>query len=123
MPRKKVLIVDDSRDAAGSLRLLVETMGHDVHVVHDGQSAVDLALRVRPDVLFLDVVLPGMDGFAVARRVRAEPSLARMKIIALSGHASDEYRRRCAEAGCDQYLVKPLDPRFLESLLGSPLRP
>lgn len=116
-------MVDDSRDAAGSLRLLVETLGHDVHVVHDGRSAVDLALRVRPDVLFLDLMLPDMDGFTVARRVRADASLAGTKIIVLSGHAGDEYRRRSLEAGCDHYLVKPVDPTFLDSLLGSPLRP
>ena len=115
---RRVLIVDDNRDAADSLALLVRAMGHEVRVAYDGASAVEAARRLRPHVVFLDVVMPGMDGYEVARALRLDPQLREVRIVGLTGFGQDEDRERSRQAGIDQHLVKPIDPQFLQSLLG-----
>lgn len=119
MTALRVLVVDDNKDHARSLELLIRTSGHDVHVVHDGEGAIRTARQVRPQFVFLDIGLPGVDGFQVARAIRAEPGLERVRIIAVTGYATENDRKLAREAGIDQHLAKPADPRFLESLLGA----
>jgi CheY-like chemotaxis protein len=109
--------VDDNRDAADSLGILLGLHGHDVQVVHDGPSALDAARSRPPDVVFLDIGMPGMDGYEVARRMRAERGLNDMLLVALTGWGQDGDRRRSREAGFDHHLVKPVDPAAVELLL------
>ena len=118
MEPRRVLIVDDNLDSANSVALLLKRAGHDVHVAYDGFKALELARRLRPEFVFLDLGLPGLDGYEVARLMRAEPTLQATRIIAITGYGTDEDRRRSQEAGIDQHIVKPADPVFLESLLG-----
>jgi len=115
---QRVLVVDDNPDAAGSLAVLLRLSDHEVHIARDGHDAIEMALRIRPDIMLLDIGLPGLDGFAVAKRLRQEAGLAGMRIIAITGHGFEADRDRSREAGIDQHLLKPVDPRFLESLLG-----
>ncbi|OGA61694.1 MAG: hypothetical protein A3G81_07650 [Betaproteobacteria bacterium RIFCSPLOWO2_12_FULL_65_14] len=112
------MVVDDNPDAANTLATILRTSGHEVHIATDGHSAIELAIRVRPEVMLLDIGLPGLDGFSVAKRLRAESSLAHMRIIAVTGIADEGDRQRAMEAGIDQHLIKPVDPAFLQSLLG-----
>lgn len=114
----RVLVVDDNADAANSLAAILRLSGHDVHIASDGHSAVQIAMRVRPHLVLLDIGLPGLDGFAVARRLRQEFSLDGLMIIAVTGKGEEDDHRRALEAGIDQYLLKPVDPVFLESLFG-----
>lgn len=118
MGPSRVLVVDDNIDAANSLAAILRMLGHEVHVALDGHSALQIAMRVRPQLVLLDIGLPGLDGFTVARRLRDELNLARLKIIAITGHGREEDRLHCIEAGIDHYLIKPVDPAFLTSLLG-----
>ena len=91
--------------------------GHRLAVASTGPAAIEAARRAPPDVVLLDLGLPGFDGFEVARRLRQEHGQA-MRIIVVSAYASDNDRRESLEAGCELHLVKPADPRFIESLLG-----
>jgi CheY-like chemotaxis protein len=111
-----VLIVDDNVDQADSLAALCRLLGHEVHVAYNGEAALEAARRARPAIAFLDITLPGMDGYEAARRLRAE--LPRVRLVAVSGRGRDEDRDRALGAGFDHFLLKPLDPKFLESLLG-----
>jgi CheY-like chemotaxis protein len=115
-----VLIVDDNRDAASSLALLLELDGHRTIVAHDGPAALEAAEQHRPDVVLLDIGLPGMSGYEVGRRIRHEPWGRTLTIIALTGWGQAEDRRRSREAGFDAHLVKPVDPPTLISLLDEP---
>jgi CheY-like chemotaxis protein len=118
MTPRRVLVVDDNVDTAQSIQMLLKEAGHDVHVAHDGLKALEVARRLRPEFVFLDLGLPGLDGFEVARALRREPDLQSVRIIAISGYGGEADRRKAQEAGVDQHLVKPADPAFLESLLG-----
>jgi len=115
-----VLIVDDNRDAASSLALLLELDGHRTIVAHDGPAALEAAEAHRPDVVLLDIGLPGMSGYEVGRRIRHQPWGRTLTIIALTGWGQAEDRRRSHEAGFDAHLVKPVDPPTLISLLDEP---
>lgn len=108
--------MDDNVDAAHTLAALCEHLGHDVDFAYDGRSGLEAARRLRPDVVFTDLALPGIDGFDLARQIRSEAARD-VLMIAVSGFASDDYRRRSRQAGFDYYLVKPADPAFIESLL------
>ena len=92
-------------------------MGHQLEVASNGPAAIEMARRLRPDIVLLDIGLPGLDGFEVARRLRDEHG-GSVRIIAITAYGSDNDRRLAQEAGCDLHLVKPADPRFIESLLG-----
>jgi CheY-like chemotaxis protein len=115
---RRILIVDDNVDAASSMADLLRLAGHDVRLAHDGTWAIKNAHAFRPEFVFLDLGLPGMDGFEVARSLRREPGLASMRIIALTGDGHSDAREQALSAGCDQFLLKPMDPAFLDSLLG-----
>ena len=118
MPSRRVLVVDDNVDNAEIMAAILREAGHDVHVAHDGRAAVVEARRVRPEFLFLDLGLPGLDGFQVAETLRREPGLEGMRIIAVTAYGQESDRRRAREAGFDQHLVKPVDMTFVESMLG-----
>ncbi len=90
--------------------------GHEVHVAADGRSALDLAKAIRPDIVFLDIGMPDMDGYEVARQLRAMPELAGVVLAALTGWGQAEDRRRSAAAGFDHHLVKPAEPAKLLQL-------
>jgi two-component system CheB/CheR fusion protein len=109
-PGRRVLIVDDNEDAANVLdRLLRRSYGQTVAVAHDGPSALELAREFRPDVVFLDIGLPGMDGHEVARSLRRLPETNRARLVALTGWGQEQDRRRSREAGFDHHLVKPAE--------------
>jgi two-component system CheB/CheR fusion protein len=113
----RILVVDDNADAAESLALLLLGAGHEVHTAHDGPAALEAARAIRPDAVVLDIGLPRMDGYEVARRLCGEPGLARPLLVALTGYGQEEDRRRVEEAGFDAYLVKPAEPETLRALL------
>ena len=120
IPRRRVLIVDDNCDAAESLAILLKHMGHEVRVASDGESAIAAARSNRPDVLFLDISMPGMDGYEVASSLRGDARFAPTKIVAMTGHGQDSDRRRSREAGFDAHVVKPVEPERLSELLSAP---
>jgi CheY-like chemotaxis protein len=111
----RVLLVEDNRDAAESLRLLLQIHHHEVTVAYDGAQGIQAAQNQRPDVVVCDIGLPGMDGFDVARFLRQDPQTAGIRLIAMTGYGQDEDRRRAREAGFDHHLTKPVDP---DELLG-----
>jgi PAS domain S-box-containing protein len=115
----RVLVVDDNRDAAESLAMLLRLQGHDVRVRYDGTSALETASTYRPAIIFLDIGLPGMDGFDVARRLRETPGLENTVLAALTGWGQAEARRRSTDAGFHHHLVKPPDPDALGELLAA----
>jgi PAS domain S-box-containing protein len=106
---RRVLVVDDNVDAAESLAMLLRLQGHDVWVVHDGPTALRAAREARPEVMFLDIGMPVMDGYEVARRVRADPATRDLTLVALTGWGQEQDRRRTREAGFDHHFVKPAD--------------
>jgi PAS domain S-box-containing protein len=112
LPRR-VLVVDDNVDAARALGLLLERMGHDVLVAHDGLAALEVARGNRPEVVLLDITMPGVDGHGVVRLLRKDPRFASVPFVAITGHGSEDDRRASREAGFDEHLVKPV---ALESL-------
>jgi PAS domain S-box-containing protein len=118
-PGHKLLVVDDNKDAALSLAALLRLQGHDVRVVHDGASALTVAAAFRPNMVFLDIGMPEMDGFEVARLMREVPGLEGTVLAALTGWGQMEDRRRTAAAGFHHHLVKPPEPKTLASLLES----
>ncbi|MEO7009094.1 MAG: ATP-binding protein, partial [Caldimonas sp.] len=105
----RILVVDDNRDAAASLALLLQLNGHEVQVAHDGEEALRFARAGAPDAVVLDVGLPTINGYEVARRMRAMPALRAIRLIALTGYGRDSDRHSAAEAGFDAYFVKPVD--------------
>jgi two-component system, chemotaxis family, CheB/CheR fusion protein len=113
--RRRVLVVDDNRDAADTLAELVRMLGHDAEVAFDGAAAIEHARRTAPEVVLCDIGLPGMNGYEVAKALRAEGD--GVKLIAVTGYAQPEDVRRAIEAGFDAHVAKPLDPADLERLL------
>lgn len=113
----RILLADDNRDALDSLATLLQCDGHEVHTAADGAEALEVAAVCRPDVVLLDIGMPKLDGYEVARRIRAEPWGKSAVLIALTGWGQDEDRRRSREVGFDSHLVKPLDPEALSTLL------
>jgi signal transduction histidine kinase len=117
LPSRRVLVVDDNVDAAESLGLLLRFLGADVEVAHDGPSALERMQPFRPELVLLDIGMPGMDGYEVAARIRALPSNGDVTVIALTGWGQSEDRARSHAAGFDRHLVKPVDIDTLEALL------
>jgi PAS domain S-box-containing protein len=115
----RVLIVDDNEDSAESLALLLRLEGQDVRVAYNGPAAMKLAEEFLPEMVFLDIGMPGMDGYEVARRLRTIPQLKNAVLVAQTGWGQDEDRQRSREAGFKEHLVKPTDPTALRSLLES----
>jgi CheY-like chemotaxis protein len=116
---QRVLIVDDSADAADSLALMLRLRGHQVQVTRDALSALEQAANDCPDVALLDLGMPQMDGYELARRFRADASLRDVLLVAVTGWGQDEDRRRTKEAGFDYHLVKPVELEALEKVFAS----
>jgi len=118
-PQRRVLIVDDNRDSADSLAMLMQITGNKTYMAHDGVEAVAAVEKYRPEVVLLDIGLPGLDGHEVCRRVREQPWGKDIVVIALTGWGQDDDRRKSQEAGFDGHLVKPVDYDKLLELLAS----
>ena len=118
----RVLIAEDHVDGADSLAMLPRMVGHDVEVAHDGLAALDLAPRYRPDVVLLDLAMPRLSGYDVARELPRLLPGQKPLIVAVTGYGDTESKRRSADAGIDLHLVKPVDTGYLFGLLGQ-LRP
>jgi signal transduction histidine kinase/DNA-binding response OmpR family regulator len=114
-----VLVVDDNHDVAESTAVLLRLVGCEVHLAHDGEEALRLVPRVRPDAVLLDIGLPRMNGYEVAERIRSDPENREILIVAVSGYGQQEHRLRSKQAGFDQHVVKPIDPSVLSSLLAT----
>jgi two-component system OmpR family response regulator len=118
--RRRVLVVDDHEPTAVALSRLMGLLGHEVRIAADGSAALEVIEGYRPDLVFLDLGLPRVDGCAVARQMRSDSRMSGVTLIALTGYGSDEDRTRVRDAGFDYHLLKPVTIRTLESLLESP---
>jgi signal transduction histidine kinase/CheY-like chemotaxis protein len=121
--RARVLVIDDNRDVAVTLAALVRHGGHDVRTAHDGPSAIDVARSYRPNLVLVDIGLPGMDGYEVAQHLRTDVGLSDAVLAALTGYGQEEDRRRSLDAGFDQHLIKPIRTETLLNLLAAATRP
>jgi PAS domain S-box-containing protein len=115
---RRVLVVEDSPDARDSLRLLLEMAGHRVETSEDGPGGLAKLDRFRPQVALIDLGLPGMDGFAVAREMRRRPETCAIRLVAVTGYGQAEDRRQALAAGFDLHVTKPVDPSMLDQMLG-----
>jgi CheY-like chemotaxis protein len=113
----QVLVVDDCADTRDTLRMLLDLWGYAAEGARDGPSALAAATRLPPDVVLLDVGLPGMNGYEVARRLRQAPGLERVRIVALTGYGRQEDITEALRAGCDRHLTKPVEPDVLRAAL------
>ena len=116
-PARRILVVDDHQDSTDSLALFLRLRGHEVRTAPDGPTALDEIERYRPEVVFLDLGLPGMSGYDVARRVRMRTDLGPLQMVALTGYGTDGDRQKTRDAGFDVHLAKPVDPRAVDALL------
>jgi CheY-like chemotaxis protein len=117
--RRRILVADDNVDSATSLALMLEFMGNDVRTAHDGLAAVAGAAELRPDLILLDIGMPGLNGYDACREIRRQPWGNGVVIVALTGWGQEEDKRRSREAGFDQHLVKPVEPTALDRLMAS----
>jgi CheY-like chemotaxis protein len=117
---RRVLVIDDNEDSAEMLAMFVEQAGGESRTAHDGASGLAAAAEFRPEVVLLDIGMPGMDGYETCRRLRASPSGAQLFIAALTGWGQDRDKQRAAEAGFDVHLTKPVDPAAVMKLLSDP---
>src|SRR6476620_11498263 len=115
--RFRILVVDDNHDSALSLAMMLSIMGHDPRTAHDGESAVETAESVLPEVVLLDIGLPKLNGYEVAQRIRNTSCGKSMFLIAVTGWGQEEDRQRSSEVGLNVHLVKPVEPAALERLL------
>lgn len=115
----RVLLVEDDADTAESMAVLLRLWGHQIHVASDGPCALESGIAFQPHVVLLDLRLPGMDGFQVARHFREQPALRDATLVALTGYGDDANRRRSWHAGIDLHLVKPVNPDRLRDLLSA----
>jgi len=120
--RRSILVVEDNDDGRDSLRMLLEAQGHAVDTAHDGPSGVEKLLAMQPEIALVDIGLPGLDGYAVARQARAHPGLRRPFLVALTGYGAPEDRDRAFAAGFDSHVAKPVDRSALETLLAAAAR-
>jgi CheY-like chemotaxis protein len=112
-------LVDDNGDAAEMLAGYLRSAGHEVHVASDGLSALDLAQRVRPEVALLDIGLPVMDGYELARRLQEIADLEGLRLVAITGYGQHSDRAKSAQAGFEAHLVKPIEPSEVEALISN----
>jgi CheY-like chemotaxis protein len=115
--RCRVLVVDDNRDSADSLARLLELSGQEVRVAYGGEQALQVAVELRPEIVLLDLGMPGMDGYETCRRIRGEKWGREVTLIALTGWGQEADRRRTTGAGFDAHLVKPVAPEELLKLM------
>lgn len=119
LERRRILVVDDNKDTAESLAMLIEMSGHDVRMAYDGLQALEVVDEFRPRVIFLDIGLPKLNGFDTCRRIREQPWGKDMMVVALTGWGQEEDRRKAMEAGFDEHVVKPMDYGKLVKILAS----
>jgi CheY-like chemotaxis protein len=117
----RILVVDDNQDGADLMAVLLRLQGHTVEVANDGVTALTSAAAFDPDVVLLDIGLPGMNGYAVARQLREARNKRPQCLIAMTGYGTDEDRQRTVEAGFDHHIVKPIEPAELNALLARSL--
>lgn len=117
MPTRRVLVVEDNIDGARSLAQMLRLAGHHAEYAINGYVAIDIARKFRPDVVFLDIGLPGMNGYETCRLLKREPGLDKTMIVAVTGYADEENRQRSQAAGCHMHLAKPVDPATLLKLV------
>jgi CheY-like chemotaxis protein len=113
----RILVVDDNQDGADLMAVLLRLQGHAVEVANDGVSALKSAAAFEPDVVLLDIGLPGLNGYAVARQLRETQKQRPQCLIAMTGYGTEEDRQRTEEAGFDHHIVKPIEPAELNALL------
>ena len=116
-PRRRILIAEDSADSREMLRVLLEVKGYEVISASDGHGAVAAALQAPPDLILVDLQLPGLDGLSVAKELRLHPEFEAVPIIVISGYDPAQYREEALIAGCNDYLVKPFDFERLDQIL------
>lgn len=114
---RDILVVDDTRASAFMLARLLETLGQKVQVCYDAESALAMVKQRRPDLIFSDIAMPHIDGYEFAQRLRADPALQGITLVALTGYGQESDRRLSKEAGFDHHLVKPISVQSLRSLL------
>ena len=119
---RRVLVIEDNVDAAESLREVLEFDGHSVQLANNGGDGIAKSLSFRPDMILCDIGLPGLDGYEVARRLRAEKTLASVYLVALTGYALPEDMAKAKEAGFDEHIAKPASLERLEQILASALK-
>jgi CheY-like chemotaxis protein/two-component sensor histidine kinase len=115
----RILVVEDNHDAADMLVLMLQTFGHEAHAAYSGQSALEMAVQYQPDVVLLDIGLPEMNGYEVARRLREHPQTNEVWILVMTGYGQESDRQRTQEAGFNYHLVKPVNSRTLRDLLAT----
>jgi CheY-like chemotaxis protein len=124
--RRKILLIEDNEQNRYLATFLLERRGHEVVPAADGPLGIDLAGRIRPDLILLDIQLPGIDGYAVARALKSDPATRSVPVVAVTSYAMAGDRERSMEAGCDGYIEKPIDPETfaseIERFLGKPGR-
>jgi CheY-like chemotaxis protein len=114
---RRVLVIEDNADAREGIRAILEMEGHEVYEAEDGPAGIEAVSAVRPDVALIDIGLPHLDGFEVARRISSLPVARKTVLIAITGYAQQEYREKAARAGFQEYLVKPVHPDQLSHVL------
>jgi two-component system CheB/CheR fusion protein len=114
---RRILVVEDNDDIAESLGTFLAMDGHTVSIANDGAIALEMLRTFKPGIVLLDIGLPGIDGYQVARRMRAETTREKLIIVAMSGYGEERHRRQSIEAGCDDHLVKPVQPDSLRTFL------
>lgn len=115
---RRILVIDDNVDAADSLSILLRLLGHEVETAYAGPSGLAIAESFRPEVVFLDIGMPGMSGYEVARRLRAGPAAVHLRLlVAVSGFGQVADRQKAVEAGFDHHLLKPADPDVVARML------
>lgn len=112
-----ILVVEDYEDTSLAMRLALEDQGYHILEAADGEQAVEIAARERPDVVLMDLNLPKLDGFAATARIRANPELSNMQIVAVTAYPDADHRARALAVGCNAYVTKPIDFDWLKELL------
>ena len=111
------MIADDNADAASTLGTLLEMMGHEIRIVHDGVAAIEVAAAFSPDVVLLDIAMPNLNGYEACTRIRMQSANKDLLIVALTGWTGDNMKERARQAGFDYYLIKPVEIAAIENLL------
>lgn len=114
-----ILVIEDNDEGRDALGQLLQLSGHSVQLAENGEKGLQLALRYPPAVAFIDISLPGLNGYEVARRLRSAPTSHKVYLVAMTGYTDPEDQRRAEQAGFDRYLVKPVDPQILLDLVDS----
>jgi CheY-like chemotaxis protein len=117
--RQRILVIEDNRDSAETLCLLLQCCGYEADAVYSGPDGVKEAEQYQPDVVICDIGLPGLNGYEVARKLRANPATAKIRLVALTAYNEAEHRRRSYEAGFEHHFVKPVNPDALQRVLNS----